>query len=188
MRRERERRRIALSSVSANTRISVTLLEALERGDLSRWPAGLCRRAFIHAYAEGIGLDPDVVTREFFEHFPDPAEPPATASTPSAFSQEAGDVLRLMLPEGGAPFIRGCVLADMRRRWAAVACDAGVVMAIAAIAFVACGNFWLPLGVSTLGYYLGGILLLGNTPGVCLWAPTADVRGTPGSEPRTSRS
>ena len=97
-------------------------------------------------------------------------------------------MLRLMLPEGGAPFIRGCVLADMRRRWAAVACDAGVVMAIAAIAFVACGNFWLPLGVSTLGYYLGGILLLGNTPGVCLWAPTADVRGTPGSEPRTSRS
>ena len=189
LRRERERRRIALSSVSANTRISVTLLEALERGDLSGWPAGIRRRACIRAYAEGIGLDPDAVARDFFERFPDPAEAPATtAATPSACSPDAADVLRLMLPEGAAPFIRGCVLADMRRRWAAVACDAGVVTAIAAIAFVACGSFWLPLGISTLGYYLGGILLLGNTPGVCLWAPTADVRGTPGSEPRTSRS
>ena len=34
-----------------------------------------------------------------------------------------------------------------------------------------CDKFWLPLGVAMLAYYLGGILLLGNTPGVCLLAP-----------------
>jgi hypothetical protein len=41
--------------------------------------------------------------------------------------------------------------------------------------------FWLPLAVATLGYYMLGILLLGNTPGVCLWAPMSSrvsVRAT----------
>ena len=59
LRRERERRQIALSSLSANTKIGVALFEGLEREDLSRWPPGIFRRAFIRAYAEGIGLDAD---------------------------------------------------------------------------------------------------------------------------------
>ena len=55
-------------------------------------------------------------------------------------------------------------------------------MTIASSVFLVSGKFWLPLGVSMLGYYLGGILLLGNTPGVCLWAP-APGRATPPSTP-----
>jgi hypothetical protein len=51
---------------------------------------------------------------------------------------------------------------------AAAACDNGVVTAIALLAFIACDRFWMPLRVTMLAYYLGGILLLGNTPGsVC---------------------
>ena len=187
LRRERERRRIALSSISANTKINVALFEALERGDVSRWPSGIFRRAFIRAYADAIGLDADVLTREFLEQFPDPAEPPpatpaAKTARPALLSADAG--LRLTLADTGVPFRGGRLLAEMRQRCAAVACDAGVVMAIAATVFVACGKFWLPLGVTMLGYYLGGILLLGNTPGVCLWAP-APKRAGPRSRPPT---
>jgi len=184
LRRERERRRIALSSISANTKISVALFEALERDDVSRWPSGIFRRAFIRAYAEAIGLDADVLTRDFLERFPDPAEPAATpvadAAHPALASGEA--VLRLTFADADAPFSGGRLLAEMRQRWAAVACDAGVVMTIASSVFLVSGKFWLPLGVSMLGYYLGGILLLGNTPGVCLWAPG---RATPPSTPPT---
>jgi hypothetical protein len=177
LRRERERRQIALSSISANTKISATLFEALEREDLSRWPTGIFRRAFIRAYATAIGLDPDAVQREFLERFPDPAEAlpiVAPVSTPPATSAPSVEtVLRLTLGDAGAPFNNGRLLADMQRRLAAVACDAGVVTAIAISVFVASGKFWVPLAVSMLGYYLGGILLLGNTPGVCLCAPGA---------------
>ena len=74
LRRERERRQIALSSIAATTKISASHFEALERNDLSRWPTGIFRRAFIRAYAAGIGLDPDTITREFFERFPDRPE------------------------------------------------------------------------------------------------------------------
>jgi hypothetical protein len=55
-------------------------------------------------------------------------------------------------------------------RLAAVAFDAGFVVAIATSVFIASGAFWAPLAVAMLGYYFGGILLLGNTPGVCLRA------------------
>src|ERR1700716_699234 len=83
LRRERERRQIALSSISANTKISASLFEALERGDVSRWPSGIFRRSFIRAYAGAIGLDPDTVAREFLEQFPDPLDPPAPHVEPS---------------------------------------------------------------------------------------------------------
>jgi transcriptional regulator with XRE-family HTH domain len=175
LRRERERRRIALSSISANTKISPTLFESLERGDVSRWPAGIFRRSFIRAYAAAIGLDPDTVAREFLEHFPDPSEPPPAPNAPGADAPAPADKagLRLKLAADPTPFVPGRLLAGMRRRCAAVACDGGVVLAIALCMFVAFDRFWLPLGVTMIGYYLGGILLLGNTPGVCLWAPDA---------------
>ena len=87
LRRERERRHIALSSISENTKISASLFAALERDDASRWPSGIFRRAFIRSYAAAIGLDADAVAREFLERFPDPAdaepaEPPAPVSSP----------------------------------------------------------------------------------------------------------
>ena len=175
LRRERERRHIALSSISANTKISVALFEGLERDDVSRWPSGIFRRAFIRAYAEGIGLDPDAVTREFNQRFPDPEL--AAASAPevkAATTAHANTVLRLTLADGGTPFIRGRVIPDMRRRWAAVESDACVAFAIAVLVFLASGKFWAPLSVTALGYYLGGILLLGNTPGVCLWGRASE--------------
>ena len=59
LRRERERRRIALASIAENTKISGSLLEDLERGNVSRWPSGIFRKAFIRAYASAVGLDPD---------------------------------------------------------------------------------------------------------------------------------
>jgi cytoskeletal protein RodZ len=84
LRNERERRQILLSSISANTKISAGLFEALERGDVSRWPSGIFRRSFIRAYAGAIGLDPDAIAREFLEQFPDPLDPPPVSPTPAA--------------------------------------------------------------------------------------------------------
>jgi len=74
LRRRREERQIALSAIAERTKISVALLEGLERDDLSRWPSGIFRRAFVRAYAEAIGLDASEVVREFLERHPDPDE------------------------------------------------------------------------------------------------------------------
>src|SRR5581483_8465988 len=74
LRQRREARQIRLAAIADQTKIKVSLLEALERDDVSHWPGGIFRRAFIRAYAEAIGLDPDVTAREFLEFYPDPQE------------------------------------------------------------------------------------------------------------------
>ena len=84
LRYERERRQIALKSIAESTKIGITLLEGLERDDVSRWPSGIFRKSFIRSYAVAVGLDPEPIVREFIERYPDPLEvdiaaPPAAA-------------------------------------------------------------------------------------------------------------
>lgn len=82
LRQRREHQQIALSTIAEQTKISLPLLEGLERGDISHWPAGIFRRAFIRAYAVAIGLDPDATVREFLELYPDPVEASALPAVP----------------------------------------------------------------------------------------------------------
>ena len=64
LRSQRERRHIPLQTIAADTKIDPSFLEALERDDLSHWPTGIFRRAYVTAYAAAIGLEPDAVLRE----------------------------------------------------------------------------------------------------------------------------
>jgi transcriptional regulator with XRE-family HTH domain len=74
MRQHREQRNVSIATVADQTKIKASLLEALERDDISHWPPGIFRRAYIRAYASAIGLDPDNVIREFLEVYPEPVE------------------------------------------------------------------------------------------------------------------
>ena len=85
LRYERERRQIALKSIAESTKIGVTLLEGLERDDVSRWPSGLFRKSFIRSYADALGLDAEAIVREFVERHPDPLE--VDIAAPSAVAR-----------------------------------------------------------------------------------------------------
>jgi transcriptional regulator with XRE-family HTH domain len=74
LRERREELGIALITIARQTKIKQSLLEALERDDVSQWPSGIYRRAFIRAYARAIDLDPNLVVREFLEVHPEPPE------------------------------------------------------------------------------------------------------------------
>jgi transcriptional regulator with XRE-family HTH domain len=80
LRRHREDRGVSLSAVAEQTKIKASLLEGLERDDISQWPAGIFRRAYVRAYAAAIGFDPDAAVREFVALQPDPiaVEPPVS--------------------------------------------------------------------------------------------------------------
>ena len=207
LQRERERRQITVESIAAGTKIKASLFEELERDDTSHWPCGIFRRSFMRAYAEAVGLDPDATVREFLQRFPDPSEVPvdptpnagrsdaagpqnAPAATESvgAKREPASAALRLTLVETGLPFSGGRLLADVRRRWSAAAWDFGSILAIAVLVFVVIDSFWRPFAVVSLCYYVGGILLLGNSPGVCLFAPRpADGSGNSARPSRVTR-
>lgn len=85
LREAREKRGVSVQQVASRTRISVMSLEALERSDLSRLPGGIFTRAFIRAYAQEVGLDPDRTIQDFI------AELPPEAATPTAHSAAVED-------------------------------------------------------------------------------------------------
>jgi hypothetical protein len=74
LRSQREQQQVELATIAEETKISVALLEGLERDDLSRWPGGLFRRAYVRTYAQRIGLNADQVVREFLAAYPDPVD------------------------------------------------------------------------------------------------------------------
>ncbi|MGH9311882.1 MAG: helix-turn-helix domain-containing protein, partial [Vicinamibacterales bacterium] len=88
LRQARERRGVSLRQIAAATKISVGVLAALERNDLSKLPGGIFTRAFVRSYASEVGLDPDETIRDFMAEFPEEgaggAHPPAPSSTAPA--------------------------------------------------------------------------------------------------------
>ena len=64
LRAERERRHADLKEMSERTNIAPRHFEALERGDVSRWPGGMYRRAMIRAYCDSAGLDAAAVEHD----------------------------------------------------------------------------------------------------------------------------
>ncbi|MGQ0732452.1 MAG: helix-turn-helix domain-containing protein [Acidobacteriota bacterium] len=183
LRRERERRAISIASIAESTKILPALLEGLENNDVSRWPSGFYRRAFIRAYATAIGLDPEPVVRQFLTRFPDPEDEGGAVAAPARMATHQKPAaaptpsLRLTL-EGPrrTSFSSGAVFEGWRRLLAA-SFDA-LALAVGGTAFyLTMGVVWQPLSLLAGGYFLGSILVLGTTPGLRLF----------GSSPRSSR-
>jgi transcriptional regulator with XRE-family HTH domain len=91
LRDARERAHITLESIASDTKIKQPLLAALERNDVSQWPRGIYRRAYLRDYATAIGLPSEQVLAEFLRLFPEDEQ----LSTPLV-EQPAGE-LRLTL-------------------------------------------------------------------------------------------
>lgn len=93
MRQHREQQKVSLATVADRTKIKTSLLEGLERDDISHWPPGIFRRAYVRAYAGAIGLDPEIVIREFLEVYPEPVEIVETPPPPTGFRGLVGSAI-----------------------------------------------------------------------------------------------
>ncbi len=79
LRDAREQQRLSIEAIAASMKIQVSLLAALERGDIRRWPAGVFRRAFFRGYVSALGFDPEPLLRDFLQLFPE--DSPLTVDT-----------------------------------------------------------------------------------------------------------
>jgi cytoskeleton protein RodZ len=70
LRDARERRGVSLRQIANATKISVAVLDALERNDISKLPGGIFGRAFVRSYAIEVGLDPEATIKDFIAQFP----------------------------------------------------------------------------------------------------------------------
>jgi len=74
---EREKRKISLAQIAADTRISMRHLQSLEEGRYADLPGGIYNRAFLKAYCESINIDQsEILQRYDAEITPPPERPP----------------------------------------------------------------------------------------------------------------
>lgn len=73
LRLARERRKLSLDQIAHDTKLSASIIGALEDGSCARWPSGLYSRSYVRTYAELVGLDPAVTLGEFAMLFPEVA-------------------------------------------------------------------------------------------------------------------
>ena len=153
---ERERRGIALKTIAASTKITASLLADLERGDVTKWPHGIFRRAFVREYAASIGLAPESVVAEFVQLFPD-----ERSGDPPSLDQQGS--LRLTLADAGRR-----PLTSMAIQAAAAMSEMCAILTLAATFTWLTGlNFWTACGALSLTYYTAASAFCGRSP--ALW-------------------
>lgn len=107
LRAAREARNLELRDIAATTKISIGALEAIEQNDFDLLPGGIFTRAFVRAYANEVGLNPEQTARAFVAQAPVEADPAAAgpidrAQVPSA-RQMIETLVKLLVV--GAPLV-----------------------------------------------------------------------------------
>ena len=69
LKRERELREISLREISEATKISIRILEAIEKNNFRAFPEGFLTGISLRAYAEFIGIDSENVVRKYHQQF-----------------------------------------------------------------------------------------------------------------------
>jgi transcriptional regulator with XRE-family HTH domain len=163
LRAERERRGMALRTISENTKVSLPLLEGLESDDISRWPGGIFRRAFVRAYAESVGLDPD----EIFRRFEQQHKPQQTDAAHAETGLAPGEASLLTQGRGGRRGPSFSWSTPTRTRYLGTAADLAIA-AILAFGSAAAGARLLWPVLLIAAYYAAGVLFTGTSPMVAL--------------------
>lgn len=79
---QREQRKLSLSQVAADTRISTRHLESIEEGRFEDLPGGMYNRAFLRAYCERLGLDQSEMLERYESEVSPRTEKPMRSRTP----------------------------------------------------------------------------------------------------------
>jgi transcriptional regulator with XRE-family HTH domain len=145
LRLQRERLGISLEAIAASTKIKRSLLADLESDDVSKWPQGIYRRAFVRAYAAAIGMPAEAVLAEFVELFPEEGTPATARSLGVGPSNE----LRLTLVDDRNQALIGTV-----RRLLVAALELCAVVGLGwLLTLVTESGVWTACGAVALVYY-----------------------------------
>lgn len=74
LRRAREQRGLSLSDAARLTKLSIHVLEAIERNDFTSLPGGMFRRAYVRTLAAEFGLNPNEIAADYCQRFEPPVE------------------------------------------------------------------------------------------------------------------
>ena len=72
LRNARQARRLSIEQIARVTKISPSVLRAIDRNDFDSVPGGLFTRGFLRAYAREVGLDPEEIVQLYRTEFEQP--------------------------------------------------------------------------------------------------------------------
>jgi transcriptional regulator with XRE-family HTH domain len=185
----RERRGITLESIAESTKLKRSLLAALEAGDVSHFPLGIFRRAYVRSYANAVGLPAESIVAEFVQLFPEPGEsrptspapqpaqpaPQPAQSTPATERDAAESALRLTLAADSP--IR---IPALRERATAAAIDGLAILALTLTLWILhATSLGAALGFSAFGFVIARGLSSGRSD-VAQWFTPAQKKEAPG--------
>ncbi len=75
LKQKRMSKGVSLKDVAAETRVSVRMLQAIEKDDYTVLPGGIFNKSFVRQYARYLGMNRDDVEREILEMDPQSPEP-----------------------------------------------------------------------------------------------------------------
>ena len=149
----RERRGVTLGEIAESTKIAPSLLSSLESNDVSQWPKGIYRRAFLRSYARAIDIPFEPVWAEFIQLFPEDG----VAPTVPRFTETSQ--LRLVL---GTQRLRTPSISNLE----AAAVDVLVVLGVGLIASLLPSiSAWMGVALTSLLYGAVSTAIVGESLG-----------------------
>jgi transcriptional regulator with XRE-family HTH domain len=183
LKRQREDRGVTLQAIAESTKIKQSLLAALERGEVSQWPQGLFRRAYIRDYASAIGLPAQSIIAEFARLFPEKDN-----------VSDVGEIAKAQLSKD-RPRLHHSSLQDLPFAWRLNHVRAAIFDL--AVVFLICGllagltglTLWTIVGVVSVCYCTVGTVWFGQSMGSCVLKRTDRLfRRMPDDRPSDAQS
>lgn len=101
LRRARKARSRSIEGISAATKISPSVLRAIENNAFDVVPGGLFTRGFLRAYAREVGLDGEAIVQQYRAEFETPELPAGGEGPDAAAAHEVSDLPLDMADEPG---------------------------------------------------------------------------------------
>jgi transcriptional regulator with XRE-family HTH domain len=88
LQRARESRGLSLADAARHTKLSINVLQAIERNDFTRLPGGMFRKAYVRTLAAEFGLNPNEMAADYCKRYEPPVETVAVPSRDAALQDE----------------------------------------------------------------------------------------------------
>ncbi len=99
LRRARQQRGLSLQDAAGRTKLSVSVLQAIERNDFESLPGGIYRKGYLRSLAREVGLDPQEIAAEYDKDF-EPVTNPAPVANRNVLIEDKWAMQLTSSPRG----------------------------------------------------------------------------------------
>jgi len=109
----REHRGLSLTDAATSTKLSTSVIRAIERNEFTRLPEGMYRKAYLRTLAAEVGLDPNQIAADYDASHQPPGDPPGG----SAVDATKDKWIEQLSPSSRGTMVTMAVLVTLTTAW-----------------------------------------------------------------------